>query len=194
MKTKLIILVFFLVSNNVLFGQDTWNFDKSHSKIQFNVSHLVINEVNGSFKEFDGSIKSENEDFNGSIVEFTANVATINTDNSKRDEHLKSDDFFNAEKYPELIFSGILVKNGEEYQLKGDLTIRGITKPVSFDVNYNGIVKDPWGNTVAGFKVKGAINRFDFDLKWNALMEAGGAVVGKEVEIICNIELHKQIS
>ena len=192
MKSKLIILSLLLMANNYLYAQSTWKFDKSHSIIQFKVSHLMINEVSGSFKVFDGSVKSTVEDFDGSDIEFSAESNTLSTDNEKRDGHLKSEDFFNAGKYPELIFKGKLVRIGGKYHLKGELTIRDITKPIEFEVKYNGTVQDPWGNTVAGFKVSGSIDRFDYGLKWNSLMEAGGAVVGSEVEIICNIELHKQ--
>ena len=106
---------------------------------------------------------------------------------------LKSDDFFNAEQYPELHVKGKLVKNGSGYVLKGEMTIRDVTKPIVFDVNYNGTVTDPWGNTKAGFKINGSIDRFDYDLKWNALMEAGGAVVDKDINIVCNVELQKQV-
>ena len=140
-----------------------------------------------------GSVISESDDFNGAEVEFSADAASIDTNNKDRDNHLRSDDFFNAEKYPKLDFSGKLVKNGEKYVLKGDLTIRDITKPVSLDVVYRGQVKDPFsGVEKAGFKIIGKINRFDYHLKWNMLMEAGGAIVGPEIRIECNVELQKQ--
>ena len=158
----------------------------------FNVKHLVISEVGGKFKEFEGQVKSNSDDFDGSDIEFKAMVQSVNTDNEQRDGHLKSDDFFNAEKYPELKFNGKLVKNGSGYALKGEMTIRDLTKPIEFEVKYNGTVTDPWGNTKAGFKIMGTINRFDYGLKWNTLMEAGGAVVDKEINIVCNVELQKQ--
>lgn len=191
MKTKLLLAVF-LLSGSVLFGQSVWTLDKAHTEIQFNVNHLVISEVSGKFKEFDGSVRSKSDDFDGSEIEFNAMVASINTDNEQRDGHLKSDDFFNAEKYPELKFKGNLVKNGSGYVLKGEMTIRDVTKPIAFDVDYNGTVTDPWGNVKSGFKIKGTIDRFDYGLKWNTLMEAGGAVVDNEINIVCNVELQKQ--
>ena len=191
MKTKLLLAVF-LLSGSVLFGQSVWTLDKAHTEIQFNVNHLVISEVSGKFKEFDGSVRSKSDDFDGSEIEFKAMVASINTDNEQRDGHLKSDDFFNAEKYPELKFKGNLVKNGSGYVLKGEMTIRDVTKPIAFDVDYNGTVTDPWGNVKSGFKIKGTIDRFDYGLKWNTLMEAGGAVVDNEINIVCNVELQKQ--
>jgi polyisoprenoid-binding protein YceI len=191
MKGKLL-LAALLVMANVVFGQGTWTLDKAHSEILFNVQHLVISEVGGKFKDFDGMVTSEQEDFDGSAIEFKAMVNTISTENEQRDNHLKSDDFFNAEKYPELKFAGTLSKNGSGYVLKGEMTIRDKTNPIEFNVKYNGMVTDPWGNTKAGFKITGSIDRFDYDLKWNTLMEAGGAVVSSEVNIVCNIELQKQ--
>jgi polyisoprenoid-binding protein YceI len=192
MKTKLLFAVF-LLSGNLLFGQDTWTIDKSHTEILFSVKHLVISEVGGKFRDFEGDLKSTGDDFDGSEIQFKALVQTINTDNEKRDGHLKSEDFFNAGEYPELNFAGKLVKNGSGYALKGEMTIRDVTKPIAFEVQYNGTVTDPWGNTKAGFKIKGSINRFDYGLKWNALMEAGGAVVDEEINIVCNVELQKQV-
>jgi polyisoprenoid-binding protein YceI len=153
----------------------------------------VISEVGGKFKDFDGQVKSNGDGFDGSEIQFKAFVESINTDNEQRDGHLKSDDFFNAAEYPELKFDGKLVKNGSGYILKGEMTIRDVTKPIAFDVQYNGTVTDPWGNTKAGFKITGSVNRFDYGLKWNTLMEAGGAVVDEEINIVCNVELQKQV-
>ena len=187
------ILTFLMVlAGSATMAQTAWVLDKAHSEIQFNVTHLVITEVNGEFGEFDAKVTSSNDDFAGADVEFVAKVATINTNNEQRDKHLKSDDFFNAELYPEMKFDGKLVKENGKYLLKGDMTIRDVTKQVTFNAAYNGTVTDPWGNTKAGFKVLGKINRFDYGLKWNALMESGGAVVGEEVDIVCNVQLQKQ--
>ena len=192
MKTKILTLAFVFAFT---FGmaQQTWELDKSHTNIEFNVTHLVISEVNGNFREFDGWVRSNSDDFEGAEVEFTAQVGSIHTGNEMRDNHLKSDDFFNAETYPELKFSGVLVKENGKYQLKGEMTIRDITNPIEFDVKYNGMITDPWGNEKAGFKIMGSINRFDYGLKWNTMMEAGGAVVGEDVDIICNVELQKKV-
>ena len=170
-----------------------WNFDLNHTEIVFHATHLIITDVRGHFRAFSGNVYSETDDFSDAEVEFSADVASIDTNNKDRDNHLRSDDFFNAEKYPELTFRGNMVKNGEKYGLVGDLTIRNITKPVSLDVVYRGQVNDPFsGEEKAGFKITGKINRFDYNLKWNVLMEAGGAIVGPEIRIEGNVELQKQ--
>ena len=173
-------------------AQTSWVIDKSHSKIGFNVTHLVISEVEGSFKEYDASVTSTSDDFDGAKVAFSAQVASIDTDNEKRDEHLRSADFFDAAQYPELKFEGNLIKKGSTYTLPGKLTIHGTTRDITLKVKYNGTIQDPWGNTKAGFKLTGDINRKEYGLKWGALTEAGGAVVSDEVEIICHVELQKQ--
>lgn len=173
-----------------------WSVDNSHSQVMFTVSHLVISEVTGSFKKFNGKIVSEKPDFTDAKIDFTVDVSTINTESEMRDNHLKSDDFFNAEKYPVISFKGKELKkvSGNKYKLTGDLTIRDITKTVVLDVIYAGTVKDPWGNTKAGFKITGMVDRFDYGLKWNTLTEAGGTTVGKDVEITVNMELAKEKS
>lgn len=183
-------LILFVLAN--LNAQTKWIADKSHSKIQFNVTHMVISEVAGMFKSFDINVQSSKDDFSDANIDFTADVASIYTDNDRRDAHLKSDDFFNAEKFPKMIFKGKSFKKveGNNFKLTGDLTIRDITKEVTLDVVYNGTVQ-AWGKTVAGFKIKGAINRFDYNLKWNTILEAGGAVVAKTVYINIDLELQK---
>ncbi|MFA6233850.1 MAG: YceI family protein [Bacteroidota bacterium] len=194
MKTLQIFLLLVLGFAVSTSAQTTWTFDKAHSTIGFEVTHLVISSVDGKFKTFDGTITTKGESFDGAQVNFTADVASITTENERRDGHLKSDDFFNAEKYPKLTFKGTSMKKTgkNKYKLIGDLTIRDKTKRVELDVVHNGTVKDPGGNTKAGFKISGEINRFDFDLKWNNVMEAGGAVVSKEVRFNINVELQKQ--
>lgn len=189
---KLNLLPALLLIGGISYGQTTWEIDKAHSNIGFAVSHMVISETEGNFKEFDAQVLSPSEDFNGADVEFTAEVASIDTDNAKRDEHLKGDDFFNAEKHPQIKFKGKLKKTGAKYQLAGDFTMKDVTKKVIFDVKYNGTVKDPWGNIKSGFKITGTVNRQEYGLKWGALTEAGGAVVGDEVDIIANVELQKK--
>lgn len=188
-------LLFFvlILSLGALQAQTKWTFDKAHSKVQFKVTHMVISEVTGQFKSYDGTVETSKDDFTDAKINFTIDVNSINTDNEQRDNHLKSDDFFNAEKYPKITFvSKSFKKVGDKkYKLVGDLTIRNITKQVELDVVYNGTVKDPWGNTRAGFKVTGQVNRFDFGLKWNALLEFGGAVVGEKVDIIIDVEIVK---
>ena len=171
-----------------------WVIDKAHSNIRFSVSHLVVSDVDGSFKSFDGSMTATKPDFTDAAIAFTADVNSINTENENRDKHLKSDDFFNAEKFPQIKFTSKSLKalGNNKYALAGVLTIRDITKPVTFDVQYGGTVTSAaMGGTHAGFKAKTTINRFDYNLKWNALTEAGGAVAGKEVEITLNIDMKK---
>ncbi|MCL4548215.1 MAG: YceI family protein [Bacteroidetes bacterium] len=185
--------ILFLAGFLSLNAQTKWSIDKAHSKVQFSATHLIISEVTGEFKNFDGSVETSGDDFSNAKVNFTIDVNSISTDNEQRDNHLKSDDFFNAQKYPKMTFVGkSMQKVGDnKYKLVGDLTIRDITKQIALDVTYNGTVKDPWGNTKAGFKITGELNRFDYNLKWNVLMEAGGAVVGKMIGITINLELQK---
>ncbi len=176
-----------------LSAQTKWTFDQAHTDVMFSVTHLVISTVTGYFRNFDGVIVTNGNDFNNAKIKFTIQTKSIDTDNKKRDEHLRSKDFFYAEKYPEIIFKSTSFKKveGNKYKLTGNLTMRGITKPVILNVQYNGTVKDPWGNIKAGFKITGSLNRFDYGLKWNALLEAGGAIVSKKVKLIINAELKK---
>ena len=169
----------------------TWNVDKMHSGLKFSVSHLVISEVDGSFKIFDGNMVTTKDDFSDAKINFTVDVNSINTDNASRDGHLKSDDFFNAEKFPSMTFvsTSFKKKSGSMYELVGNLTIRDVTKKVTFAVKYGGTTKDPYGNTKAGFKATGSINRLAYGLRWNNLTEAGGAVVGEDVDLTVNLEM-----
>ncbi|MEP2771055.1 MAG: YceI family protein [Fulvivirga sp.] len=190
---KLTLSFIALLATSVVFGQSTWNLDNSHSNIGFTVDHMVISETEGEFQNFTATVTSDKSDFNGAEITFTADVNSINTDNEKRDGHLKSDDFFGAEKYPKITFKGKLVKkSNSDYELKGDFTMKGVTKKVTFPVDYRGTIKDPYGMTRAGFKIKGVVNRTDYGLKWNSLTEAGGMVVGEDVNIICNVEIIKK--
>jgi polyisoprenoid-binding protein YceI len=170
-----------------------WNVDASHSNVGFTVTHLVISEVDGSFQVYDGSIRTKNEDFSNAMINFTVDVTSISTGNEKRDGHLKSDDFFNAEQYPKMTFTGKSFKNigKNKYKLVGDLTIRDVTRQVTFDVTYGGTIQDPWGNTKAGFKASTTVDRFEYNLKWDAATEAGNLVVGREVEINLNLQFNK---
>ncbi len=172
----------------------TWNVDGTHSNVKFSVSHLVVSTVEGYFKIFSGTVLSKSPDFNNANIAFTVDVSSINTDNEQRDKHLKSDDFFNAEKYPKMSFTSTSFKKtkGNYYVLEGNLTIRDVTKKVKFAVVYGGTVKDPWGGTRAGFKATTTISRQEYGLKWNKLTEAGGAVVGDEITINLNVELTEQ--
>lgn len=193
LKTLTIIILTFAFLN-AQNKETLWVVDKAHTKIGFAVTHLLISEVEGYFKDFDIKVISNGDNFENAKIEFTAKTASIFTDNERRDEHLRSDDFFNSEKFPEMKFvSKSFKKVGKNnYKLIGDLTIRDVTKQITLDVVYNGTVKDPWGNTKAGFNVSGQLNRFEYGLKWNALTELGGAVVDKIVKLRIHVELTKQ--
>ena len=188
---KLFAIAALAISTLAAQAQTKWDLDKSHTNVRFTVDHLVISEVDGSFKSFDGTLSSKtSSDFSDATINFTVDVASINTDNEKRDEHLKGDDFFNSEKYPKISFKSTSFKKvtDKTYVLEGDLTIRDVTKRVKLPVIYGGTVKDPWGNMKAGFKATGKINRKEYGLKWSAATEAGGAVVGDEVRLQVNVE------
>jgi polyisoprenoid-binding protein YceI len=172
-------------------AQTNWAIDKSHSKVGFVVTHMVVAEVEGNFKDFDASIVSPSDDFNGAEIEFTAKAASIYTENERRDNHLRSDDFFNAEKYPDVKFKGKLVKEGGKYLLKGDFTMRDVTKPVVFDVKYGGSI-DTGRGMKAGFRITGVVNRLDYGLKWSNALSTGELAVADEVTINCRIELDKK--
>lgn len=170
-----------------------WTIDPAHSEITFKVKHLVISSVTGQFKTFDASAETDNDGFENAKITFQADIDSIDTGNSDRDAHLKSDDFFHAEEHPKLIFeSSSFKKAGDnEYKLTGDLTIRGNTQTVQLDAEYGGTVVDPYGNTKAGFEVSGKINRKDFGLKWDAVTEAGSIVVSDEVKLNLNVQFVK---
>lgn len=190
MKKLNAIVMLLLVAGSAM-AQTTWTVDKNHSKVGFNVVHMAVSEVEGNFKDFDGAVVSKAEDFNGAEVTFTAKAASIDTDNERRDGHLKSPDFFEAEKYPDIAFKGNLVKDGGKYKLKGNLTLKGVTKPVEFDVTYGGSINTGKG-IKAGFKLNGQINRQDFGLTWNNKLASGEMVVSDKVDVIAKIELDKK--
>lgn len=167
-----------------------WGIDATHSEITFKVKHLVISTVTGKFKQFDAGIETDNEDFEDAKITFEAAIDSIDTGNEDRDNHLKSNDFFNAEEYPSLSFeSDSFAKIGDGvYKLTGDLTIRGNTKKVELDAEYGGTVVDPYGNTKAGFEVSGKVNRKEFGLTWSAVTEAGNIVVSDDVKLNLNVQ------
>jgi polyisoprenoid-binding protein YceI len=171
-----------------------WNFDSSHTQIGFKVKHLMVTNVRGVFNEYTGSIYTTGDDFSNAEIDLSINSASISTRDATRDTHLKSPDFFDAENFKEIKFKGsALEKTSEsEYILHGDLSIKDVTKRIKLDVEFNGIAKDPYGNKKAGFEITGKINRKDFGLTWNAVIETGGVMVGDEVTIICEIQLVQQ--
>lgn len=172
--------------------QTKWNIDTTHSEVQFKAKHLVISTVTGTFKQFDGSIETANEYFDGAKAEFTIDVNSIDTNVPDRDAHLKSDDFFSADKYPHIKFQGTLKKSSDgAYRLSGPLTIKDVTKEVTLDVDFGGTMVDGYGQTKAGFEINGSVNRKDFGLTWSMVTEAGGVVVGDTIKLQLNIQLTK---
>ena len=167
-----------------------WALDPTHSELAFKVRHMMITNVKGEFRKFDGSLLTEGSDFTKSSIDVTIDASSIFTNEDKRDGHLKSGDFFDIENYPTLSFQGKSFKKlyDDEYKLKGVLTIKGVSKEVELDVEFGGINKDPWGNEKAGFSVEGKINRKDFGLNWNAALETGGVLVSEEVKISAEVQ------
>lgn len=172
----------------------TWKIDPTHSDVQFKIRHLMIANVTGHFSTFDGTMESNNEDFTDANITFEADISSISTQNKDRDQHLQAEDFFDAAKYPKLRFVSKEVKkiDGEQYKLIGELTIRDTTKPVELSVEYNGIQKDPWGQTKAGFELNGKINRKDFGLTYSAVTETGGLVLSDEVKLLASVQVVRQ--
>lgn len=171
-----------------------WLIDPAHSEIQFKVKHLMITTVTGHFRKFNLVVETENEDFTTSKkIEFTADIESIDTNNEQRDTHLKSADFFDGKQYGQIKFTGKKYEvNGDEAKFHGDLTIRGITKPITMNVEFGGIAVDPYGQTKAGFTVSGKLSRKEFGLNWNAITEAGGVVVADEIKLHAEVQLIKQ--
>lgn len=169
-----------------------WKLDKNHSKIHFTIQHMVIAEVMGVFREFDITIQSSKDDFSDMRVEAVIKTNSIDTHVERRDNHLRSDDFFNAEKFPEIRFSSTSVeKSGDKnYKIHGNLTLRDVTKPVTFDAVLNGIIKTEVASR-AGWRATLTINRFDYGLKWNNVLETGGLVAGELVKIVVDVEITK---
>ena len=171
-----------------------WKLDPAHTKIQFTAKYLVISDVEGQFKKFDGTVSSQKTDWTDLSLSVNVDVNSITTDNDMRDNHLKSDDFFNAEKYPSMTFVSKSMNRlaANKYVLTGDLTIRDKTKTVSIPVVYSGTVKDPWGNTKAGFKATGSINRKEFGLSYKNAAATGEAVVSDNIDFTIDAVLIKQ--
>lgn len=187
---------FFLFLSVALFSvnaQTKWTVDKAHSRIGFSATHMVISTVDGVFHDYTADVTTDGDNFETAKINVTIDVNSIDTQNEQRNNHLKSNDFFNAEKYPEIKFVSKSFKkvDGKNWKLVGDFTIRDVTKEITLDVKFNGMITDPWGNTRAGFKLTGEVNRFDYKLEWNKLIETGGLVVGKEIELNIDLELIK---
>jgi polyisoprenoid-binding protein YceI len=171
-----------------------WVIDPMHSEVQFKVKHLVISTVSGFFKSFEGTLETENDDFENANIYFALNIDSIDTNQSQRDEHLKSPEFFDAGQFPQITFKSTSFKktDDDEFKLTGDLTVKGITKTVSLDAEFGGSTDDFYGNTKAGFEVSGKINRKDFGLTWDGVTEAGSVVVGEDIKLLINLQFAKQ--
>jgi len=169
-----------------------WIIDPTHSEVSFKVKHLVISTVTGYFRKFEGSVESASEDFDGATVKFTADIDSIDTNQTDRDNHLKSADFFDAANHPKLSFAGKISNEGGDYKLIGNLTMRETTKMVELDVELGGIAGDPYGQTKAGFEIEGKVSRKEFGLSWSAVTEAGSVVVSDQVRLILSVQLVKQ--
>jgi polyisoprenoid-binding protein YceI len=170
-------------------AKTNWNIDTAHSEINFKVKHMMISTVSGSFENFDGNAETDNNEFKNAQFAFTAKIDSVNTNNKDRDNHLKSDDFFGSDKFPELTFKS---KSFDGSKVTGDLTIKDVTKEVTLDAEYNGTAVDPYGQTKAGFEFEGNINRKDFGLTWSAVTEAGSIVVSDKVKLIASLQFIKQ--
>lgn len=188
--TYILLIVFNLHVVNAIAQETKWVADKAHTKIKFSATHLAISEVDGRFTDYDVEVFANGEDFDGAQVKVTIDAKSIDTDNSDRDEHLRSDDFLGVAEYPEITFTGELEKNITEsgYTLEGVLTIRSVSKTEQFDVEHKGTV-EAMGATRAGFQLNGSIDRFEYNVDWNKSF-ASGLVVGKEIDIMIDIELN----
>lgn len=174
----------------------TWVSDPTHSSISFKVRHLMITSVRGSFNKFEVRVACDSDDFSDAKIKCTIDPSSISTGVADRDAHLQSADFFDVAKFPEMTFTaeGIRQKSNGEFEVQGNLTIHGITQPITLEGEYGGVVTDPYGQTKAGFTVEGKLNRKDFGLTWSATTEAGGVVVADNIQFTCDIQMIRQNS
>jgi len=170
-----------------------WNIDATHSGINFSIRHMVVSKVRGRFAKYSGTLDIDDTDLTRSVVDVTIDASSIDTGTAQRDEHLRSPDFFDVAKFPELRFHSRRIEklDEERYRIAGELTIRDVTREVNLDVEYGGRGKDPWGNQRMGFTAKTSIDRKEFGLKWNQLLEAGGVLVGDRVDIDLEVQAVK---
>jgi polyisoprenoid-binding protein YceI len=168
-----------------------WAVDPLHSEVNFKIKHLVISTVSGTFKTFNGEVITNSQEFDNAAISFSIDVNSINTNQEQRDAHLKASDFFEAETYPAITFksTSFTKLKGDDYKLAGDLTMKGITKPVELDVEYGGSAKDQYGNIKHGFEVTGKINRKEFGVTFHALTETGGLALGDDIKLNANIQV-----
>ena len=174
--------------------KQTWTLDPTHSELQFKIKHLMISTVTGQFSRFNATVETEADDFSNAKVQFETEVDSISTNNEQRDAHLKNGDFFDAAKYPSILFESEKMEKieADEYKIEGTLTMHGVTKKIVLQAEFGGITKDPWGNTRTGFSVTGKINRQDFGMSFGAVSETGGLLLGDEVKINANVQFVKE--
>lgn len=175
-------------------GKSNWVIDPTHSEIGFKVKHMMFTNVSGKFTQFEASIENEDDAFETSTINFTADVNSVDTANADRDNHLRGADFFDADNFAKLSFksTGVQKVNEGEYKINGDLTIKDVTKNITLEAEYSGLMKDPWGNTKIGLSLNGKINRKDFGLTWNAALETGGVLVGEDIKLAAEVQFVKQ--
>lgn len=166
-----------------------WNVDSTHTHVGFSVKHMMVTTVRGQFKSYRGTLQLDTEDFAKSVFEGEIDVASIDTQNADRDTHLRANDFFDAPNFPKITFTSTkITSKGDDYVVTGDLTIRGVTKPVDLEVEFAGTSKNPYGQTVAGISARATINRKDFGVSFNSLLETGGVAVGEKIKIEIDLE------
>jgi polyisoprenoid-binding protein YceI len=177
-------------------GWANWTIDGAHSSITFTVRHMVVSKVRGRFTRWNGTITMDERDPSGATVEVAIEPASVDTGVEQRDQHLRSPDFFDVERFPEMTFQSTGVESRGEgaYRLTGDLSMHGVTRPVTLDVEYSGSTRDPWGGVRAGFSARGSLDRRDFGLTYNQLLETGGVVVGERVQIDIEVEAVRQVA
>ena len=175
-------------------NKTNWAIDPTHSEIGFKVKHMMFTNVSGKFTNFNAEIETSDDDFSTANINFEAAIDSVSTGNADRDGHLLSPDFFDAAQYPKLHFKGTSLKKIDEgdYELEGDLSMHGETKPVKLAVEYGGLMKDPWGNIKAGFSINGKINRKEWGLAYNAVLDNGGILLSEDVKLNIELQLVKQ--
>jgi polyisoprenoid-binding protein YceI len=184
----------FKTIKKIIMAKTKWVVDPTHSELGFKIKHLMISNVSGSLKNFEAEAEMDEADFSSAKINLSAEMASLTTNNEQRDNHLRTSDFFEVEKYPELKFRSTRIEkiNNDNYVLYGDLTLKGVTKPVKLNVEYNGLTKDPWGGERAGFLIIGKINRSEWGVNFNGVLETGGVMLSEEVRINSEIQLVKQ--
>lgn len=171
----------------------TWKVDASHTNVGFSVRHMMVSKVRGRFTGVEGTLNGDPADLTGATIDFTIDASSIHSNNEDRDNHLRSADFFDVEKYPNITFKSTnIVKNGDNYNITGDMTIKDVTKQVTFEAEYLGSGKNPWGVDVAAFEANTQISREEFGLTWNQALEAGGVLVGDKIDIEMELQLNPE--